>query len=76
SALVLSRSVYTRIMDLAKLGKRAFFIPSPGQYEQEYLAQLLDREKIVPYCHQEDFELEKLNDTIGFSGFVNHNNTM
>ena len=76
SALVLSRSGYTTIMDLAKLEKQAFFIPTPGQYEQEYLAQLLDSKKIVPYCRQEDFELEMLNDTNGFSGFVNYNNTM
>ncbi len=36
SHLVLSRSGYTTIMDLAKLEKKAFFIPTPGQYEQEY----------------------------------------
>jgi hypothetical protein len=27
-------SGYTTIMDLAKLCKKAFFIPTPGQYEQ------------------------------------------
>lgn len=76
SALVLSRSGYTTIMDLAKLEKRAFFIPTPGQYEQEYLAQLLDSKKIIPYCHQEDFELEMLNDTKGFTGFIKDNNSI
>ncbi|MGB6267397.1 MAG: glycosyltransferase, partial [Olleya sp.] len=36
SKLIISRSGYTTIMDLAKLGKAAFFIPTPGQFEQEY----------------------------------------
>ena len=35
SSFVLSRSGYTTIMDLAKIGKKAFFIPTPGQFEQE-----------------------------------------
>jgi len=43
SEKVLCRSGYTTIMDLAKLGKKAFFIPTPGQYEQEYLAKKLKR---------------------------------
>ena len=60
SALVLSRSGYTTIMDLAKLEKKAFFIPTPGQFEQEYLAKRLDSLGIVPYCKQEDFTIEKL----------------
>jgi UDP-N-acetylglucosamine:LPS N-acetylglucosamine transferase len=43
SELVLCRSGYTTIMDLAKLEK-AFFIPTPGQYEQLYLAKKLEEE--------------------------------
>jgi UDP-N-acetylglucosamine:LPS N-acetylglucosamine transferase len=39
SELVLCRSGYTTVMDLAKLGKKCFFIPTPGQFEQEYLAK-------------------------------------
>lgn len=38
SELVISRPGYTSIMDLAILGKRAAFVPTPGQTEQEYLA--------------------------------------
>src|SRR5690606_37833384 len=49
SKLVLSRSGYTTVLDLAKLGKQAFFIPTPGQYEQEYLAERLEQENLVPY---------------------------
>jgi len=37
--VVVSRSGYTTLMELAGLGKRALFIPTPGQSEQEYLAK-------------------------------------
>jgi UDP-N-acetylglucosamine transferase subunit ALG13 len=37
--LVVCRSGYTTIMELAELGKKALFIPQPGQMEQEYLAE-------------------------------------
>ncbi|WP_224485162.1 glycosyltransferase [Robertkochia aurantiaca] len=70
STLILSRSGYTTIMDLAKLGKKAFFIPTPGQYEQEYLAALLDQEKVVPFCRQDDFSLDKLERSVDYSGFT------
>ncbi len=36
--LVIARSGYTTIMDLAVVGTKALLIPTPGQIEQEYLA--------------------------------------
>jgi UDP-N-acetylglucosamine transferase subunit ALG13 len=36
--LVVARSGYTLLMELAELGKHALFVPTPGQSEQEYLA--------------------------------------
>ena len=39
SGLVVCRSGYSTIMDLAVFGKRALLIPTPGQTEQEYLAR-------------------------------------
>lgn len=60
SDVVLCRSGYTTIMDLAQLEKKAFFIPTPGQYEQEYLAKKLKKEGLVPYCRQEKFQVKKL----------------
>jgi uncharacterized protein (TIGR00661 family) len=69
--IILSRSGYTTIMDLAKVGKKALFIPTPGQYEQEYLAHRLEKEGIAPYCLQEDFTIEKLNELDKYSGFKN-----
>ena len=38
--LVLCRSGYSSLMDLAATGSKAVFVPTPGQTEQEYLAQL------------------------------------
>lgn len=39
SDVVICRAGYSTIMDLAVLGKKAILIPTPGQTEQEYLAQ-------------------------------------
>ncbi|TBX70657.1 glycosyltransferase [Flavobacterium silvisoli] len=60
SKIVLCRSGYTSVMDLAKLNKKAFFIPTPGQYEQEYLAKKLKQDGFVPYAKQDDFKIENL----------------
>ena len=69
SDVILSRSGYTTIMDLAKLEKKAFFIPTPGQFEQEYLAKKLNTEGIVPSCNQNEFEIEMLSEIVNYSGF-------
>ena len=37
--VTMTRSGYTTLMELAELGKRALFVPTPGQSEQEYLAR-------------------------------------
>ncbi|NRT14115.1 uncharacterized protein (TIGR00661 family) [Flavobacterium sp. 28A] len=68
SELVLCRSGYTTIMDLVKLEKKAFFIPTPGQYEQIYLAEKLDKENLVPYAKQEDFKISDLQKVGRYQG--------
>lgn len=60
SEMVLCRSGYTTVMDLAKLEKKAFFIPTPGQFEQEYLAKRYKRNGIAPYAKQDEFRIENL----------------
>jgi uncharacterized protein (TIGR00661 family) len=60
SETVLCRSGYTTAMDLAKLEKKAFFIPTPGQFEQEYLAKKYKREGLIPTSKQDKFKLEDL----------------
>lgn len=76
SALVLSRSGYTTIMDLCKLGKNAFFIPTPGQHEQEYLATKLAGEMIVPCASQDAFNMEMLAQVINYKGFESYSSTI
>jgi uncharacterized protein (TIGR00661 family) len=68
SNIILSRSGYTTIMDLAKLDKKAFFIPTPGQFEQEYLAERLNTLQMVPCCRQDDFTLDKLDSIKDYKG--------
>ncbi|WP_367172512.1 glycosyltransferase [Winogradskyella sp.] len=69
SDLVISRSGYTSIMDYAKLEKKAFLIPTPGQFEQEYLAKRFEKEQIAPTCKQKDFKIEMLNNIENYTGF-------
>jgi len=69
SDLIVSRSGYTTIMDLAILGKKSFFIPTPGQTEQEYLAKRLANLNIAPYCKQNKFKIEKLKEINNYKGF-------
>jgi UDP-N-acetylglucosamine transferase subunit ALG13 len=38
---VICRSGYSSVMDILALGKKSILIPTPGQTEQEYLAQHL-----------------------------------
>jgi UDP-N-acetylglucosamine:LPS N-acetylglucosamine transferase len=68
SELIVSRSGYTTIMDLAKLNKKAFFIPTPGQFEQEYLAKRLTEQGTAPNCHQDNFTLESLKVVDDYKG--------
>jgi uncharacterized protein (TIGR00661 family) len=74
SQLILSRSGYTTIMDLYKLNKKCFFIPTPGQYEQIYLAKKLKEEQIAPFCFQEDFNIEQLEEVKQYNGFEDSEN--
>jgi len=71
SKIVLCRSGYTTVMDLAKLQKKAFFIPTPGQFEQEYLARRLKRNGFLPYAKQDDFIIKNLSEVSEYSGLPN-----
>jgi UDP-N-acetylglucosamine transferase subunit ALG13 len=55
--VVISRPGYSSIMDLTTLGKRAIFIPTPGQTEQEYLSRYLMDKKIYFSMAQDEFDL-------------------
>ena len=76
SEMIVCRSGYTSIMDLSKLNKKAFFIPTPGQYEQEYLAEKLKKEGLVPFAKQEDFSIENLNEMNNYKGLSEINSNL
>jgi len=57
--VVISRSGYSTVMDLCFLGKPAVFIPTPGQTEQEYLADKLQDQGMAVVQDQKEFDLEK-----------------
>lgn len=64
SELIISRSGYTTVMDLFKLQKKAVLIPTPGQTEQEYLADHLQKESWCIKIDQDEFSLKELNNRI------------
>lgn len=53
SEIVIARSGYSTVMDLFCLQKKAVFIPTPGQTEQEYLAETL-MDKGFAYAFRQD----------------------
>jgi len=70
SKIIIARSGYSTIMDLAALGKKAIFVPTPGQTEQEYLAEYLMSKKAAYYMLQEQFNLSTaLKNSENYKGF-------
>jgi predicted glycosyltransferase len=67
--VVIARSGYTTVMDLAKTQTPAFFIPTPGRYEQESLAQRLSANLIAPYSDQGSFDLILLKQLKSYDGW-------
>jgi hypothetical protein len=71
SSIVICRPGYSSIMDLAKLGKKAIFIPTPGQTEQEHLARELKNKNIAWCQSQQEFDLpDALEKSKSYSGFA------
>ncbi len=57
SDMVICRSGYSTVMDLARTGNKTVMIPTPGQTEQEYLASYLVEKKWALKIDQKDFSL-------------------
>lgn len=76
SDIIIARSGYSTILDLARLGKKAFFIPTPGQTEQEYLAHHLQQQQMAPYCEQSKFTIKKMEEVVNYTGFNKQENTL
>jgi len=70
SELIICRSGYSTIMDLANLGERALFIPTPGQTEQEYLAKNFEEKQIAGWQGQKALDIKRAwEDRKRFEGF-------
>jgi UDP-N-acetylglucosamine transferase subunit ALG13 len=59
SKLVISRSGYSTIMDLAIIGSKALMTPTPGQVEQEYLGQYHNKKGTFYSVNQNKINLKK-----------------
>ncbi len=70
SKYIICRSGYSTILDLAVLKQTAFMIPTPGQTEQEYLADWMSKEGLIVTQEQDDLDvlsaLEQLQHSKGF----------
>lgn len=76
SKLILSRPGYSTIMDIAALNKKAIFVPTHGQTEQEYLALKFKKEKVAYSVDQNKFNLkDAINENVNYNGFTQHNPT-
>ena len=75
SDLIICRPGYSTIMDLAKLEKKAIFIPTPGQTEQEYLAENFMSKRICYSQKQSDFNFElAIKESKKYNGFATYDN--
>lgn len=62
---IICRAGYSSIMDLFILGKTAVLIPTPGQTEQEYLANRLHDKNLFIKTKQDNLDFEKAFQEIG-----------
>lgn len=68
--LVICRSGYSTLMDLVVFEKKALLIPTPGQSEQEYLAEYLQTQGIALSRPQAALNLKKdIIEALEYSGF-------
>jgi len=70
SEIIVARSGYSTLMDLAVLKKRAVLIPTPGQPEQEYLSSKFMKDRVAYSVDQETLDLgDALELSAEYSGF-------
>ena len=58
---IICRGGYSSLMDLVRLNRTAYLVPTPGQTEQEYLAKYLSEKGCFNWCKQSDFQLHKVS---------------
>ncbi len=64
SKIMVARSGYTTVMDMAALQQKAILVPTPGQTEQEYLATYLSKKKYCIAEKQDGFDLQRALDKL------------
>jgi uncharacterized protein (TIGR00661 family) len=74
--IVISRSGYTTLMDLAKTGHKAILCPTPGQYEQIYLADRLADQGQCVYTRQENLNLQQAMEEVFGVKSIGHSSTI
>ena len=58
---IICRGGYSSLMDLVRLNRTAYLVPTPGQTEQEYLARHLKQDGCFNWCKQSDFQVDKVS---------------
>lgn len=58
---IICRGGYSSLMDLVRLNRNAYLVPTPGQTEQEYLCVHLGRLGYFNWCKQSGFQLDKVS---------------
>lgn len=59
ASFVIARCGYSTVMDIARIQKKSILVPTPGQTEQEYLANFLSSKRFTCSVVQHDFSLTK-----------------
>lgn len=74
--IVVCRPGYSTLMDLAAFGKKALLVPTPGQTEQEYLANFHAAQKRFYVAKQSGLNLkDDLSKALSYQGFRLHYDT-
>lgn len=60
ASFIICRSGYSSVMDMHAIGSAAIYIPTPGQTEQEYIAEMLQQNNYAVTSTQDQFNLSKL----------------
>lgn len=60
AGVIVARSGYSTLMDLYAIGRKAAFVPTPGQTEQEYLAHYHAHKNDFPVFFQNDPDIQAI----------------
>ena len=66
SSILIMRSGYSSIMDLCALGAKALLVPTPGQSEQEYLADRMQQKGWFPRVTENEFDWNSIQEALEF----------